>query len=175
MKKFLIILLLISPIHNSQALSITDIVDWAKPLMPWYEQQPELTFELIDMKGNVFTEKNTEGKYLVVNFWATWCTPCLKEIPAFVKFYKENSEYVEILGLDFEPVNIEVINDFIERFNINYPIVLYDHRNDSEYSNFGEILGMPTTQIFSPEGELLQTFMGEVTIEDLNKFIKPIT
>ena len=175
MKKFLIILLLISPIHNSQALSITDIVDWAKPLMPWYEQQPELTFELIDIKGNVFTEKNTEGKYLVVNFWATWCTPCLKEIPAFVKFYKENSEYVEILGLDFEPVNIEVINDFIERFNINYPIVLYDHRNDSEYSNFGEILGMPTTQIFSPEGELLQTFMGEVTIEDLNKFIKPIT
>ena len=175
MKKFLIILLLISPINNSQALSITDIVDWAKPLMPWYEQQPELTFELIDMKGNVFTEKNTEGKYLVVNFWATWCTPCLKEIPAFVKFYKENSEYVEILGLDFEPVNIEVINEFIERFNINYPIVLYDHRNDSEYSNFGEILGMPTTQIFSPEGELLQTFMGEVTIEDLNKFIKPIT
>ena len=175
MKKFLIILLLISPIHNSQALSITDIVDWAKPLMPWYEQQPELTFELIDMKGNVFTEKNTEGKYLVVNFWATWCTPCLKEIPAFVKFYKENSEYVEILGLDFEPVNIGVINEFIERFNINYPIVLYDHRNDSEYSNFGEILGMPTTQIFSPEGELLQTFMGEVTIEDLNKFIKPIT
>ena len=175
MKKFLIILLLISPIHNSQALSITDIVDWAKPLMPWYEQQSELTFELIDMKGNVFTEKNTAGKYLVVNFWATWCTPCLKEIPAFVKFYKENSEYVEILGLDFEPVNIEVINEFIERFNINYPIVLYDHRNDSEYSNFGEILGMPTTQIFSPEGELLQTFMGEVTIEDLNKFIKPIT
>lgn len=175
MKKFLIILLLISPIHNSQALSITDIVDWAKPLMPWYEQQPELTFELIDMKGNVFTEKNTEGKYLVVNFWATWCTPCLKEIPAFVKFYKENSEYVEILGLDFEPVNIEIINEFIERFNINYPIVLYDHRNDSEYSNFGEILGMPTTQIFSPEGELLQTFMGEVTIEDLNKFIKPIS
>ena len=175
MKKFLIILLLISPIHTSQALSITDIVDWAKPLMPWYEPQPELTFELIDMKGNVFTEKNTEGKYLVVNFWATWCTPCLKEIPAFVKFYKENSEYVEILGLDFEPVNIEIINEFIERFNINYPIVLYDHRNDSEYSNFGEILGMPTTQIFSPEGELLQTFMGEVTIEDLNKFIKPIT
>ena len=79
------------------------------------------------------------------------------------------------MGLDFEPVNIEVINEFIERFNINYPIVLYDHRNDSDYSNFGEILGMPTTQIYSPEGELLQTFMGEVTIKDLNKFIKPIT
>ena len=128
-----------------------------------------------DLSGNWRRLSDWDGSYRIVNFWATWCTPCLKEIPAFVKFYKENSEYVEILGLDFEPVNIEVINDFIERFNINYPIVLYDHRNDSEYSNFGEILGMPTTQIFSPEGELLQTFMGEVTIEDLNKFIKPIT
>ena len=57
MKKLLIILLLISPIHTSQALSLTDIVNWAKPLMPWYEVQPELSFELTDTKGNIFTEK----------------------------------------------------------------------------------------------------------------------
>ncbi|MCS5589911.1 MAG: TlpA family protein disulfide reductase [Candidatus Thioglobus sp.] len=175
MKKLLIILLLISPIHTSQALSLTDIVDWVKPLMPWYEQQPELTFELTDIKGNVFTEKNTRGKYLVVNFWATWCTPCLKEIPSFVKFYNDNSDHVEILGLDFEPVNLLVIDEFIERFSINYPLVLFNDKNDSEYSNFGDIVGMPTTQIYDPKGELLHTFMGEITIEDLNKFITPIS
>ena len=175
MKKLLIILLLISPIHTSQALSLTDIVDWVKPLMPWYAQQPELTFELTDIKGNVFTEKNTRGKYLVVNFWATWCTPCLKEIPSFVKFYNDNSDHVEILGLDFEPVNLLVIDEFIERFSINYPLVLFNDKNDSEYSNFGDIVGMPTTQIYDPKGELLHTFMGEITIEDLNKFITPIS
>ena len=171
MKKILIILLLISPIHTSQALSLTDIVNWAKPLMPWYETQPELSFELTDTKGNIFTEKNTRGKYLV----ATWCTPCLKEIPALVKFYNENSDHVEILGLDFEPVNEPVINEFIERFSINYPLVLYNENNDSEFSNFGEIVGMPTTQIYNPKGELLQTFMGEITIDDLNKFISPLS
>ena len=175
MKKLLIILLLISPIHTSQALSLTSIVDWVKPLMPWYEQQAEFTFELTDTKGDVYTEKNTRGKYLVVNFWATWCAPCLKEIPAFVKFYNKNSDYVEILGLDYEPVNLAVINEFIERFNINYPLVLYNNNNDSEYSKFGEIFGMPTTLIYSPEGELLQTFMGEITIEDLDKYISPIS
>jgi len=143
--------------------------------MPWYEQQAEFTFELTDTKGDVFTEKNTRGKYLVVNFWATWCAPCLKEIPAFVKFYNKNSDYVEILGLDYEPVNLAVINEFIERFNINYPLVLYNNNNDSEYSKFGEIFGMPTTLIYSPEGELLQTFMGEITIEDLDKYISPIS
>ena len=173
MKKILIILWLITPFHASQALSFNDIVDWAKPLMPWHESIPELSFSLTDTKGVIFTEKNTRGKYLVVNFWATWCTPCLKEIPAFVKFYEENSDHVEILGLDFEPVDLEIINDYVGRFSINYPIVLYNEDNDSEYSNFGEIIGMPTTQIYSPEGELLHTFMGEITIDDLSKFIVP--
>jgi thiol-disulfide isomerase/thioredoxin len=173
MKKILIILWLITPFHASQALSFNDIVDWAKPLMPWYESVPELSFSLTDTKGVIFTEKNTRGKYLVINFWATWCTPCLKEIPAFVKFYEENSDHVEILGLDFEPVDLEIINDYVGRFSINYPIVLYNEDNDSEYSNFGEIVGMPTTQIYSPEGELLHTFMGEITIDDLNEFIVP--
>ena len=173
MKKILIILWLITPFHASQALSFNDIVEWAKPLMPWYESVPELSFSLTDTKGVIFTEKNTRGKYLVINFWATWCTPCLKEIPAFVKFYEENSDHVEILGLDFEPVDLEIINDYMGRFSINYPIVLYNEDNDSEYSNFGEIIGMPTTQIYSPEGELLHTFMGEITIDDLSKFIVP--
>jgi len=173
MKKILIILWLITPFHASQALSFNDIVDWAKPLMPWYESVPELSFSLTDTKGVMFTEKNTRGKYLVINFWATWCTPCLKEIPAFVKFYEENSDHVEILGLDFEPVDLEIINDYVGRFSINYPIVLYNEDNDSEYSNFGEIVGMPTTQIYSPAGELLHTFMGEITIDDLSEFIVP--
>ena len=57
MKKLLIILLLISPIHTSQALSLNSLVDWVKPLMPWYEQEPELTFKLTDIKGDVYTEK----------------------------------------------------------------------------------------------------------------------
>ena len=175
MKKILIILLLISPIHTSHALSFTDIINWAKPLMPWYEAQPELAFKLTDTNGNIYTEKNTRGKYLVVNFWATWCTPCLKEIPALVKFYNENSGHVEILGLDFEPVDLPVIDDFTERFSINYPLVLFDKNNETEFTNFGEIVGMPTTLIYSPEGELLQTFMGEITIEDLDKFISPIS
>ena len=143
--------------------------------MPWYEAQPELAFELTDTNGNIYTEKNTRGKYLVVNFWATWCTPCLKEIPALVKFYNENSGHVEILGLDFEPVDLPVIDDFTERFSINYPLVLFDKNNETEFTNFGEIVGMPTTLIYSPEGELLQTFMGEITIEDLEKFISPIS
>ena len=77
--------------------------------------------------------------------------------------------------MDYEPINLKAINKFIERFSINYPIILYDQKNESEYSKFGEIVGMPTTLIYSPEGELLQTFMGEITVDDLNKFISPLS
>jgi len=78
MKKYLIILWLITPFHASQALSFGDMVDWVRPLMPWYESIPEISFTLTDTKGDTFTDKNTRGKYLVVNYWASWCTPFLK-------------------------------------------------------------------------------------------------
>ena len=171
MKKIFIILSLVIPFHTSQALGVGDFLDWVKPLWPWQENEPSLTFELTDTAGNVYTQENTRGKYLVVNFWATWCTPCLKEIPVFVEFYNQHSDQVEILGLDYEPINLSAIDKFIERFSINYPIILFDEKNESEYSKFGDIVGMPTTQIYDPKGELMQTFLGEINIEDLQKII----
>ncbi len=169
MKKTLIILLLVAPFHTTQAFSFGDVVDWLKPL--WQQNEISIEFELTDTKGNIHTQKTTHGKYLVVNFWATWCTPCLKEIPAFVKYYDQNSDQVEILGLDYEPIDLKAIDAFSERFSINYPVILYNDKNASEYLKFGDILGMPTTLIYSPEGELIQTFIGEIGIEDLEKFI----
>jgi thiol-disulfide isomerase/thioredoxin len=171
MKKIFIILSLVIPFHASQALGVGDILDWVKPLWPWQENEPSITFELTDTTGNVYTQENTRGKYLVVNFWATWCTPCLKEIPVFVEFYNQHADKVEILGLDYEPINLSAIDKFIERFSINYPIILFDEKNESEYPKFGDIVGMPTTQIYDPKGELMQTFLGEINIEDLQKII----
>jgi thiol-disulfide isomerase/thioredoxin len=179
MKKTLIILALLLPFQTCNASIFDDLLDWLSPLWTTSEievmepinTQTELTFELVDMVGNVHTQNSARDKYLIVNFWATWCPPCLKEIPAFVEFYNNHSDAVEILGLNYEGVDFEAVNDFKERFSVNYPIILYAGSNEVEFSKFGDLVGMPTTLIYNPNGKLLHTFIGEIGIEELAQFI----
>lgn len=171
MKKILIILCLFLPLSAVQAITVSEIVDSASSLWQQQKSQKVTKFSLTDTKGNVHTDESTKGKYLVVNFWATWCPPCLKEIPAFVEFYDNHADKVQILGLDYEQADKTAISEFTDTFMVNYPIVLFDDKNGPQFSNFGEIIGMPTTYIYNPKGELVDFHMGEIDIQTLKKTI----
>lgn len=168
MKKTFIIFALILPFLNTvQALTPNQnstLFDKTKNI-----KIPE--FSVMDMSGKIHDQDTTKGKYLVINFWATWCPPCLKEIPAFVEFYKKHSNNVEVLGMNYEGVNINKITDFIDTYMVNYPIVLADNKNQGEFTKFGEIIGMPTTYVYAPDGLLVDYFIGEVGIKTLEKSI----
>ena len=132
---------LLLPFQTGNASVFDDILEWISPsiepkqeVIETVDEPRGLVFELVDMRGNIYTQNNTKGKYLIVNFWATWCSPCLKEIPAFVTFYNNHSDQVEILGLNYEGMNVEAVNEFKERFDINYPIILYAGSNEDEFS-----------------------------------------
>jgi len=73
MKKILIILCLFLPLSAVQAITVSEIVDSASSLWQQQKSQKVTKFSLTDTKGNVHTDESTKGKYLVVNFWATWC------------------------------------------------------------------------------------------------------
>lgn len=179
MKKSLIILSLLLLSQTCSASFFDDLIDWLSPIWSTNElgvlepvdTPAKLAFELVDMDGVVYNQDNTSGKYLVINFWATWCPPCLKEIPAFVEFYNQYSAKVEILGLNYEGMDIEAVNAFKKRFNVNYPIILFAGSNEQEYSKFGDLVGMPTTLIYDPNGILLHTFIGEIGLQELSQFI----
>jgi thiol-disulfide isomerase/thioredoxin len=164
MKKILIILVLTFSFSAvAQALSLNEI--FAKKTL----QLPE--FSVVDMQGKTHNNSSVKGKYLVVNFWATWCPPCLREIPTFVEFYEKNSDRVEILGMNHEQVNKAKIQEFSDAYMVNYPIILSDNNNRPMFNKFGEILGMPTTFIYAPDGSLINYLMGEIEQKNLESAI----
>ncbi len=171
MKKIIIILALIFPLTSVQAITIDEIKEKARALWQNEKSIKLPNFSVVDTNGNTHTNETTKGKYLVINFWATWCPPCLKEIPAFVEFYDKNSEIVEILGLDYEQADKQVIAEFTDTYMVNYPIILFEGGNSTEFDKFGDVIGMPTTYIYDPEGKLVDFRMGEIDIAVLEKAI----
>ena len=129
-----------------------------------------IKFKLTDINGKIHTQENYKGKILIVNYWATWCPPCLVEIPAFIKFREKYKDKVEILGLNYQDISPESLNSFIESHFINYPIFPSIIEND--FKQFDEVRAMPTTIIYGTDGGIIEKFLGELSFQDLENAIQ---
>lgn len=104
---------------------------------------------LPDMEGKSQPLAQWRGKVLIVNFWATWCPPCLEEIPDLVAI-KESRKDLEVIGIAMEFQDAKQVMQFADGMFVNYPIVLGD-RKISE--SIGRVDGLPTTFIYDPQGQ----------------------
>lgn len=124
------------------------------------ELQPLPDFSLQDAEGNQFTKQDTDGKVVLVNFWATWCGPCKIEMPWFVEFqrkYKDQGFTVLAVSLDDE--GWDVVRPYAERHGFNFPVVVGD---DSVSESFGDIQVLPTTLIVDKAGNIVYRHSGLV-------------
>lgn len=129
--------------------------------------------EVIDLSlprlgGETLQFSDYRGQWLVVNYWATWCAPCRKEIPELSELHDERED-ITVLGLAFEDADESDFEDFLSEFEVTYPILLVDVYNPPE--PFGSPKALPTTYILDPEGRSVKTFVGPVTRQTLESFI----
>jgi len=127
-----------------------------------------IDFTLQRLKGEALSLSEYRGKWLVLNYWATWCTPCRKEIPELSALHEARDDIV-VLGLAFEDTEMETFDAFLEEFNPAYPLLLVDVYAPPE--PFGAPKALPTTIILNPDGYAVKTFLGPVTRENIESFI----
>jgi len=113
-------------------------------------------FTLNDTEGNEHKLSDYRGKVVIVDFWSTWCSPCVVEIPHFVKFYnKYNEKGLVILGLSLDTDQLRLEN-FMEENNMEYPVLV----NAGKVSMMYAVKGIPTTYLINKDGKIADKFVG---------------
>ncbi len=129
----------------------------------------EIDLVLPDLKGKQVKVSDFRGKWVIVNYWATWCPPCATEVPELNAFHKKHQATdAVVLGVNIEKDDIDYVKQFIADFKIVYPVLVTDNLASSPY---GHITALPTTFIIDRDGTLFRTIVGEVTQQRLEDII----
>ncbi len=126
-------------------------------------------FALPDLDGRIHRLSQYQGRWVVVNYWATWCPPCLDELPELLEFHEAHAPRVVLLGVNYEDIGEQRLRRFVDDYFISYPVL----RAEPDGSTFaGPLVGLPTTYLVSPEGRVVATRLGGVTRRSLEALLR---
>lgn len=120
-------------------------------------------WSLKDVEGQTHQLSTYRGKWVLVNFWATWCPPCVAEVPELTKILLKHHDLV-VIGVAEGYRDPQEVLDFVRDKHIDYPIIL---GNEDTAAEFGGINGTPTSFLYSPTGELTGSHEGILTEADI--------
>lgn len=139
-------------------------------LLVWSFAGYAADFSLEDIQGKTHRLVDYRGKWVLVNFWATWCPPCLTEIPELSSLHNAHKDRdLVVIGVAMGSGSSKKVADFIEAHGISYPIVLGNNRLAAQ---IGKVEALPTSYLYAPNGELVSYQTGEVTRESVETYIR---
>lgn len=125
-------------------------------------------FKVTDTSGKIHTLAGYKGKWVLVNYWATWCPPCLEEIPDLIALHENQKNNLVVIGVAMEYRNAKQVTDFADGMLVSYPIVL---GTPQVVNQIGPVPGLPTTYLYSPDGKMVAQQVGAITREAVESFI----
>ncbi len=128
---------------------------------------PAPDFVLEDLSGNPVKLSDLKGRLVVLNFWATWCTPCRTEMPEFQEIYQQNQPDLVVLGINLEQSSGE-IQDFVSQLSITYPILL---DNDGLVSRLYKVIQLPNTYFIDRHGILRIRHIGFLSSNQFQEYL----
>lgn len=131
---------------------------------------PAPAWKLKDLDGRTVSSDQFKGKVLVVDFWATWCAPCLEEIPGYVALQKKyGPDGLVVIGVSVDRRGPAYVKQFAESHGINYTLVMADETVADAFGGFDAI---PTTFLINREGRILNRKTGAVPPEVYEKLVQ---
>jgi thiol-disulfide isomerase/thioredoxin len=125
---------------------------------------------LRDLSGKQQSLSLYAGKWLIINYWATWCPPCLEEVPELVALYDDRKgKDLMVIGVVFDYETVEEVKRYADDMLMSYPIVL---GNKAVTKQIGSAEVLPTTYIFNPQGKLLKVKHGIVSRQYLETMMQ---
>jgi peroxiredoxin len=132
-------------------------------------------FELKDINGVTHKLSDYKGKVVVLNFWATWCPPCKKEIPDFIELQKQyEAQGVQFIGIAMDDEGLDKVKPWVTSHSIQYPILIPDLPDKKVATSFGEMSSIPVTYFIDRKGMIRQTFIGMRTRPIFEGELKPL-
>ncbi len=127
------------------------------------------SFVFRDLQGHEQRLQDYRGKWVLVNFWATWCPPCLEEIPDLISLHEAHKDTdVVVIGVALDSTRESVV-EFVSRKKVTYPIAVSDY---DKAAQVGEVEALPTTYLYDPAGKLVSYQQGMVTRASVESYIR---
>lgn len=128
-------------------------------------------FTLPDLDGQAHSLSDYRGKWVVVNYWATWCPPCREELPELEVFHSGGDGQAVVLGVNMETIGDAELRAFVEQQFLSFPILVASERPRPDQL-LGPVDGLPTSYLVAPDGTVVARQVGQITAQAITAFIR---